>query len=121
MRALIDGDIVCYRVAWTCEDQDSFGIPRWRCDEMLDGILHATGSSEFKIYLSGPAEDNFRYQIYPQYKESRKAKPEPKWLQALKEHLIVDWNASIACGMEADDALGIDQEKGLVVKSHTDI
>jgi 5'-3' exonuclease len=109
VQALIDGDIVCYRVAWTVEDQDDQNIPMWRADEMLDGILQDTGSDGFRIFLSGSEADNFRYKIYPRYKESRKGKPKPKWLEWLKEHLIVQWGARIANGMEADDALGINQ------------
>ena len=78
---------------------------------MLDGILADTKATEFTVYLSGNAEDNFRYKIYPRYKESRIGKPRPKWLDTLKEHLIVQWGAQIANGMEADDALGIHQDK----------
>lgn len=118
MLALIDGDIIAYRVAWTVEDQDSFGIPRWRANEMLEGILADTGATEFTVFLSGPESDNFRYKIYPEYKESRKNKPKPKWLERLKEYLIVDWGARIACGEEADDALGINQRpEGTVICS----
>lgn len=117
MRVLIDGDIVAYRVAWTVEDEIAFGIPRWRCDEMMDNILDFTNAEEYNVYLSGSEEDNFRYKIYPRYKESRKTKPKPKWLEQLKEHLIVEWGARIACGMEADDALGINQTNDTVIAS----
>lgn len=109
MNALLDGDILAFRVACTVEDQDTFGIPRWRIDEMVNNILEDTKATEFQIFLSGSPEENFRYQIYPQYKESRKNKPKPKWLEDLKAHLVTEWNAQIACGMEADDYLGIHQ------------
>ena len=33
----------------------------------------------------------------------------PKWLEHLREHLVVEWNASIADGYEADDSIGIAQ------------
>ncbi len=73
---------------------------------MLDGILLDTGATEFTIWLSDRAENNFRYKIYPEYKANRKDLPRPRHLEALKEYLITKWSARIALGMEADDALG---------------
>jgi DNA polymerase-1 len=108
MLALIDGDIVAYRVGWTTENDD-FPIARFRADEMLDGILLDTGATEFTVWLSDRAENNFRYKIYPEYKANRKDLPRPRHLEALKEYLITRWGARIALGMEADDALGIEQ------------
>lgn len=108
--ALIDGDIVAYRVGWTTENDD-FPIARFRADEMLDGILLDTGATEFTVWLSDRAENNFRYKIYPEYKANRKDLPRPRHLEALKEYLITRWSARFALGMEADDALGISQDK----------
>lgn len=108
--ALIDGDICAYRVGWTTENDD-FPIARFRVDEMLDGILLDTGATEFTVFLSDSAENNFRYKIYPEYKANRKTLPRPKHLEGIKEHLILRWGARIALGMEADDALGISQDK----------
>lgn len=110
MLALIDGDIVAYRVGWTTENDD-FPIARFRTDEMLDGILLDTGATEFTVWLSDRAENNFRYKIYPEYKANRKDLPRPRHLEALKEYLITRWGARIALGQEADDALGIGQDQ----------
>jgi len=108
MLALIDGDICAYRVGWTTENDD-FPIARWRVDEMLDGILLDTGATEFTVFLSDSAENNFRYKIYPEYKANRTTLPRPKHLEGIKEHLVLRWNARLALGQEADDALGIAQ------------
>src|SRR5258708_34339178 len=110
MLALIDGDIVAHREGWTTENDD-FQIARWRTDEMLDGILLDTQATEFTVWLSDSAENNFRYKIYPEYKANRDNAPRPRHLQALKEYLITRWSARFALGQEADDALGIDQVK----------
>jgi 5'-3' exonuclease len=108
MIALIDGDIVTYRVGYTTEDAD-FGIARWRANEMLEGILRETSADEFKIYLSDSTENGFRSQILSSYKATR-TQPKPKHYDALKEYLISsEWNAAITLGQEADDQLGIDQ------------
>lgn len=113
MLALIDGDICTYRVGWTTENDD-FSIARFRIDEMLDGILLDTEATEFIVWLSDSAENNFRYKIYPEYKANRNNTPRPRHLQELKEHLITRWGTRIALGQEADDALGIEQIKGIM-------
>lgn len=123
--ALIDGDIVAYRVGWTTENDD-FPIARFRADEMLDGILLDTGATEFTVWLSDRAENNFRYKIYPEYKANRKDLPRPRHLEALKEYLITRWSARFALGMEADDALGIEQtsqlsDEGVPENHHTSV
>lgn len=107
MIALIDGDIVSYRVGFTTEEKNE-SIVRSRVDEMLDNIFMETGCTEFKIFLSDSKENNFRYKIDPTYKANRTA-PKPKHLNYIKEYLIAKYKARIAIGMEADDALGITQ------------
>lgn len=109
MLALIDGDIVCYRCAWSTENEAE-GIAKHRCDEMLDGILMDTQATEFQIWLSDSQENNFRYKIDSNYKANRTG-PKPKHLDFLKEHIIINWGARIAHEMEADDMLGIMQTK----------
>lgn len=116
MLALIDGDVVVHRVGYTTDGED-FGIASYRCDEMLDGILADTEATKYQVWLSDSAENNFRYQIYPQYKANRKEKVRPEWLEKLKEHVIVNWNARFAYGMEADDALGIHQDSSSMICS----
>lgn len=69
-------------------------------------ILQDLNAQAFKIYLTG--SDNFRYKIYPEYKANRKDKPRPRHWNALKEHLIVQWDAEMTNGCEADDAIGVD-------------
>lgn len=115
MLALIDGDIITHRVGFTTEN-DPEGIAQVRCDEMLDGILMDTNSDEFQVWLSDSKEENFRYKIDPSYKANRIA-PKPKHYDFLKEHVIKNWGARIAYGMEADDALGIGQKKDYALAS----
>lgn len=108
--ALIDADIVAHRVGFTTEN-DEFWVARARCDDMIDKILLDTCVSSYDLWLSGSAQDNFRYQIYPQYKANRIGKPRPKHLEAIKSYLVTEWGARFAEGMEADDYLGILQDE----------
>jgi 5'-3' exonuclease len=105
MKALLDGDIYAFRSASSAENDD-LGIAIWRCEEMIDNTLTATEANEFSIFLSG--DNNFRYQIYPEYKANRTA-PKPRHLTAVKQHLRDKYNAQVSDGCEADDLLGIAQ------------
>jgi 5'-3' exonuclease len=113
--ALIDGDIVSYRTAASCEptrikpEREPQDVAIMRADELVRRILHETGSDSYKLYIGG--EDNFRYKIYPEYKANRSDKPKPTYLQDVRSFLVSEWNAEIVNGIEADDALGIAQDK----------
>jgi len=110
--ALIDGDIVVYRIGYTTE-RDDWWIARWRCDDMLERMLSEIDASEFRVYLSDSTNNGFRKSILPSYKANR-VQPRPKHYDALKEHLLTHWNARITVGEEADDRLGIDQSTQLL-------
>lgn len=108
MIALIDGDIVRYRTGFASNDVDE-GIALWRANETMDQILRATGATEFIVFLSDRKENNFRYKLYPGYKASREKTPKPIHHEAIGRFLEKEWDARIAVGQEADDALGIAQ------------
>ena len=106
MIALIDGDLITYPVAATCEDHPDADIGYSRAHKTISDILEATQAKEFRIFLTG--SDNFRKKINPEYKANRKGKPLPKYLNTLREYLVTEWNAEVTDGIEADDALGIE-------------
>jgi len=106
MIALLDGDIICYRCAASAENEPLY-IAQERADALIERIMFETGSGSCKVFLTGSG--NFRHDINPEYKANRKDKPKPRWLQELREHLVMGWNATISEGNEADDELGIAQ------------
>ena len=59
------------------------------------------------LYLTG--DNNFRYNIFPEYKLNRRKQPRPTHLQAVKLYLADKHAAVISDGCEADDLCGIDQ------------
>ena len=113
--ALIDGDIVAYRCAATVKEDDALDIGNWRASVMMDEIIADTGVSEYLLFLSGG--ENFRKTLYPLYKANRADKPRPRALQTVREYLVLDWNAKITDGIEADDALGIAQTEETIICS----
>lgn len=107
MKALLDADIYAFRAAASSENEDVW-IACARVDEMVNQTLNTLETEDYELYLTG--KGNFRYQVYPEYKANRKGKPRPKWEQAVKAYLVDQWEAKTINGMEADDALGINQD-----------
>ncbi len=114
MIALIDGDIVAYRVACTLQEDDAADFAYARTEDLVDQIIVNSEADSFRIFLTG--KDNFRYTIYPEYKAHR-PKEKPYWLQPIREYLVANFNAEVVNGQEADDALGINQTGDSIICS----
>jgi len=102
--ALIDGDLVAYRCAAVNENSNE-GLACWQTDQLISRILEDTNADNWQIFLSG--ENNFRYNIDPNYKANRRDQPRPRFLEPVREYLVREHGASIADGYEADDSIGI--------------
>ena len=108
MQALVDGDLIAYRCSASAEEHPQ-EIAFARADNLMRDLLHKTSSDTYRCFLTGG--ENFRKKIDPQYKANRDGTPRPKWLEACREFLVVNWNSEVTDGIEADDALGIAQDK----------
>ena len=114
MIALIDQDLLCYRCAASAENDD-LGIAIYRIDELLDNILNKTEATSYRAFLT--SSSNFRKQIYPEYKANR-TQPKPRHLRDLQVYSLDKLNAEYAPdGLEADDALAINQTEDTVICS----
>lgn len=102
----IDGDIIVYRCA-AANEHEHENLAVWQTSEMMTRILHETNSAAYTCFLSGSR--NFRYDVYPEYKANRKDMPKPRHYNAVREHLVTEWKAKVTDGIEADDAMGIEQ------------
>jgi DNA polymerase-1 len=114
MKALIDADIVAYRVACTLQEDDAEDFVFARAEDLVDQILVNTEATEYRLFLTG--KNNFRYTIYPEYKAHR-PKEKPFWLEKCREFLKATFNAEVVDGQEADDALGIAQTENTIICS----
>ena len=112
MISLIDGDILAFRTAAASEDTDE-SICILRLDHYVREVLHGSGGDSYEIFLTGG--NNFRKEIYPEYKANRKDKIPPRWLQQCREYLVTNWNAKVSDGCEADDMLGYSQTEDSVI------
>lgn len=113
MKALIDGDLVAFRCAASAEQEPEAWVAAARCDSFIDEILAATGATEYEVWLSG--KNNFRYDVYAEYKANRKGAYRPKWMEEAKDYLVLTHNAQTLEGAEADDALGMRQTEDTVI------
>jgi hypothetical protein len=104
---IIDGDILCYRVGFACNEEPEKVAIRTMAD-MLEELIFIELSSNIHVgYLTG--KDNYRHDIAKTqpYKGNRKDAPRPVHLHSLREYLITAWDFRVADGQEADDAIGI--------------
>lgn len=115
MIALIDADIVTYRIGYTTE-QDEEWVAAARVDELVFSIMEETQATSSKLFLTSTDHSNYRYQIYPEYKANRK-QPKPKHYQFIRDYFVSQYNAEVVYGEEADDALGYSQTEGSVICS----
>jgi hypothetical protein len=99
MIALIDSDILCYRVgAVTEEENESTAIEMMAVylEDML--MFDLLDCEEHELFLTG--KQNFRYDIAvtAPYKGNRKDKAKPKHLPILREYLQKAWGATVSDG-----------------------
>lgn len=113
MICLLDGDLIAYRCAASCEKQgvvtEDYGVAQARANDLMVKMMQANGSDEAVVFLSG--DNNFRKQINPEYKANRKDTKRPEYLEPLKTWLTEQWNATTVEGLEADDLLAMELTK----------
>jgi 5'-3' exonuclease len=107
MRALIDGDIIVYRGAASAENEEPW-IANVRADRMIQDILEDVGATSYTVFLTG--DNNFRRELTPTYKANRPDSRPAHW-QTVREFLVAHHRAVICNGYEADDEMGIQQDK----------
>jgi hypothetical protein len=105
MLALIDADIVCYRIGFASEDV-SEKICLARCAEFMEELVMKPWVGDYQGFLTG--SNNFRKDIAvtAPYKGNR-TQAKPKHYELIREYLNKAWACEVIEGQEADDAIGI--------------
>lgn len=106
--ALIDGDILCYRIGFATEDEDEGTAINTMAAFIEDLLLFdLLDYEETEIFLTG--DTNFRHDVAvtAPYKGNRKDVRKPKHLPLLRDYLVKAWGATISDGQEADDEIAI--------------
>ncbi len=111
MIALLDADILVYRVGFTAQ-KETEGLAQVRMDETILTILNDLKTKDYQAFLSPTGRTTWRYRLYPDYKANRKA-PKPVHYECLRSYLQEAHNALVGEDDEADDLLGLElTEKG---------
>ena len=108
MIALLDSDILCYRVGFaTNEESESDALTTMALfieDLLLYDLLDTDG---YELFLTG--KTNFRNDVAVTvpYKGNRTNKAKPVHLPLLREYLVTAWGAKVSEDQEADDDIAI--------------
>ena len=111
MFAIIDSDLIAYRISFACKDESEthakYSLNNYVNDILVRGVDQAYPDcfvDQWKFYLTGG--NNYRFDIAKTavYKGNRVA-PKPQHLPALRKHLVDEWGAVVIEGSEADDAV----------------
>lgn len=104
MIALLDADILCYRVAAASENETEDTAMQTLVSFVEDLMLFDLQDIfDFEFFLTG--KTNFRYDVAvtAPYKGNRKDKPKPKHLALLRDYMTYAFGAKMSEGQEADD------------------
>jgi len=104
--ALIDADMLCYRIGFAC-DNETASVATNTMNNFLIELITELNITEWELFLTG--KGNFRDQIAVTvpYKGNRVGKPKPVHIETLRQYLMDEWDANLAEGQEADDAIAI--------------
>lgn len=115
---LLDGDVFCFVAAAAAQKDVKYPednvVVRWAdedegksiLDAMVAQIKDRLGTGEYLFFLTDP-NDNWRFQVYPEYKGNRSDQERPQLLTDLKSYSRTKHSALSWEGFEADDLMGI--------------
>lgn len=104
MTALIDGDIVMYRLCWTVDPDTSLTYVKTHVDNYMKQLLDKVECSEYIGILGIHGSNNVKYLVAPDYKRGRPTEKPPHW-NLVMNYLITKWGFTCVSGCETDDAI----------------
>lgn len=104
MIALIDGDILCYRIGFATNEESEDIAIRTMASFLEDMLMFDLNCNTWITYLTGPTNYRNDYAITAPYKGNRKGE-KPTHHALLREYLLTAWNGCVSKGNEADDAI----------------
>lgn len=106
MKALIDGDILVYRIAFASNDE-SEKIAIARMSTFVEELVLPADITSYDGYLTGKGNYRNEIAVTVPYKGNRKDFVKPVHYDILREYLQSAWGFELIEGQEADDAIGI--------------
>lgn len=114
--ALLDGDLIAYRIAAAVEKETDWGDGVWTLhaelepacktlDNQIEEIMETLGVGKLRAAVSGG--NNFRKRLSSAYKANRKEKRLPVIYKPLVAYMIEKHDGFRKDGIEADDVMGL--------------
>lgn len=102
---LIDGDMLVYRIGFACDEEDEKTALQ-TMDNFLSEVLVDLSDhyDEHTVYLTGKGNFRDEVAVTQPYKGNRTGR-KPVHKDALRQHMIDEWAATVTEGIEADDAI----------------
>ena len=104
MIALIDGDILCYRIGFATQEESESVAIRTMASFLEEMLMFDLDCSEWITYLTGSTNYRHDYAVTAPYKGNRKGE-KPTHHGLLRTYLETGWNGIVTDGSEADDAI----------------
>ena len=120
--AIIDADIICYRVGFASEDV-SEEVCLARVTHLVNEIVYEDlKCDDYKAYITGKGNYRNELAVTEPYKGNRKDAKRPQHYQAIRTHLQ-RLGAELVEGSEADDAVATEATKtgGWIVSIDKDL
>jgi len=105
--ALVDADMLVYRVGFSCEEDDEQDAKNRLVEWFTDVVYLTLECNDYKAYITGKTNFRYEYAVTVPYKGNRKDMKKPRHYAALREHLQKRLGAILTEGEEADDAVAI--------------
>ena len=108
MIALLDADILCYRVGFATNDEHENTAIETMAVFLEDLLMFdLIDCEEHELFLTGKVNYRNDIAVTAPYKGNRKDVKKPVHLPLLREYLQTAWGASVSDGQEADDDIAI--------------
>lgn len=112
---LPDGCEACRVSQASVSVEESFKL----LDHMIDKLKQKLNASEVKVFLTDTnILNNNRFKLDSTYKQHRSKLYKPLYYDNLRNYMIHSYGAEVVSGIEADDALGLNQEDNTIIVSH---
>lgn len=116
MTLIIDADMILYQALSNAEIETEFEDDMWmltcdhkqariQFDDRIEQLIKEADVTEYVLCFSHP--ENFRKDIYPEYKANRKATRKPLGFKDFRAEMIDSYNSVSMHRIEADDVVGI--------------
>lgn len=104
LTAIIDGDILMYRICFTVDPDAELYVVKNHCNQYMKSLLDRVGCSHYIAILGIHGSNNTKYNIFPEYKRGRPTDKPPHW-NVVMNYLISEWGFTCISGCEVDDAV----------------